>query len=66
MDESPNKFSQFREGVKKVILETYVATSKEVELILEQELDTLQDIFEDGTVVEAPTVIAVMNDLEDK
>ena len=66
MNESPNKFSQFREGVKNVILETYVATSKEVELILEQELDTLQDIFEDGTVVEAATVIAVMNDLEDK
>lgn len=62
----PDEFVQFREAVIKSILETYVATIKEVEMIVGQELDTLRDIFEDGSVDEAATVLAVLHDLEDK
>ena len=66
IDETTNDFSQFREAVKEAILETYAATVEEVEMVLIQELDTLMDIFQDGSVDEAATVLAVLNNLEDK
>lgn len=66
VDGSPSEFTKFREAVIKFVLGTYVTTLEEVEMIAAQELDTLQDIFEDGSVEEAATMLAVLHDLEDK
>ena len=67
IDDSPSEFTLFREAVIKSILETYKTTLEEVEEIMRMEFDTLQDIFdEDGSVEEAATVLAVLQDLEDK
>ncbi len=66
IDDTPTEFAQFRGAVIKAVLESYVATFEEVEVLVDDELDTMLDIFETGSVDEAATVLAVINDLEDK
>jgi len=66
IDDSPGEFVQFREAVTKALLQSYVVTVEEVELLVHQELDTLLDFFEDESVDDAATVLAVLNDLADK
>lgn len=66
-DDTPSKFANYRAAVIKSVLETYIATLNEVELIVDQELDTLQDIFyASGSVEEGATMLALLQDLEDK
>lgn len=67
IDDTPSKFDKYRASVIKSVLETYVATLEEVELIVDQELDSLQDILHSsGSVEEGATMLALLHDLEDK
>lgn len=65
-DDSPSEIFQFREAVRQALLKSYVISAKEVEQLLNQELDTLYDLMEDGSVDDAAVVLAVLNDLADK
>lgn len=66
IDDSPSEFDLFREAVRLALLQSYVVSEEGVEQLLYLELDTLYDLFEDGSVDKAAVILAVMNDLPDK
>lgn len=66
IDDSPSEFDRFREAVRLALLQSYVVSKNDLEQLLYLELDTLYDLFADGSVDEAAVILAVMNDLPDK
>ena len=67
VDDAPSAYTLFYEAVVTKIEKEYVATRDEAGSCVRGEQDTVREIFQDGANVdEAVTVIAVLNDLEDR